>query len=186
MNTVRVVAPLLFLADVVALGTVGLMVRVRTRGMRGGRVPEVRLGPGAWRTSPTTHLAWVGGAAAGLWAVALGGPTAFVLGPAAGFVAATGLALRVTRLEVRADALRVHYAARAARHLEWNRCRALRPPAGPLGAWRIEAGDVAASLMPSDLLGNEPVLAEVARRAGLSFDRGTWERPEPSRVSRRR
>jgi hypothetical protein len=62
----------------------------------------------------------------------------------------------------------------------------LRPPSGPLAPWRIEAGDVAASLMPSDLVGHEAVLAAVVRRAGLAFERGAWRRPDCSGVSRRR
>src|SRR6185369_14148086 len=100
-----------------------------------GVLPDAAAPEGMWRTSRATHLAWVGGVAAGLWAVALGRPAAVALGPAAAFVAATGLALRVTRVEVNDRALIVRYAARRPRHLRWDRCGMLRPPSGPLGAW---------------------------------------------------
>jgi hypothetical protein len=186
MDLIRVAAPLLLAGDVAALGAVGTIVRRRTRAVRRGTLAGPRPSWGERRTSRTTHLAWAGGAAAGLWAVSLGGIAAPALGAAAAFVAATGVAHRVIRLDVAPDGLTVHYAARAARCVHWDRCRSLRPPRGPLGAWRIDAGDVVATLMPSDLLGNEPVLAEVTRRAGLAFGRGAWRRPDPAGVSRRR
>jgi len=179
MSVLRVLAPLVLLADVCALGAIGVVVRRRTRGVRRGSRTGGGLSVGGWRTSRTTHLAWVGGAAAALWAVALGPPPAWVLGPSGVFVAASGLTLRVTRLDVDADALTVHYAARRPRRLRWDRCRAIRPPVGPLGAWRIEADDTAASLMPSDVFGHEGMLADAVRRTGLAFDRGTWRRPPP-------
>jgi hypothetical protein len=31
--------------------------------------------------------------------------------------------------------------------------------------------------MPSDLLGNEDVIADVVERAGLRFSGGSWKRP---------
>jgi hypothetical protein len=185
---VRVVAPALVLADAASLAVVALVVGHRARDVRRGMDPSMpsRASPWRRRSSRATHLAWAGGAAAAWWAWAVGGgPARWGVAAGAAFVLATGSLLRVTRLEVDDRALTVRYARRRARRLRWDDCRALRPPALPLLAWRIVGAAGTISLMPSDLLGNEPVLADVVRRAGLTFDRGTWVRREPAGVSRR-
>jgi hypothetical protein len=45
--------------------------------------------------------------------------------------------------------------------------------------------DESASLMPSDLLGAELILREVAWRSGLAFAGGRWIRVDAARVNRR-
>ena len=60
----------------------------------------------------------------------------------------------------------------------WSRVRRLTPPRTPLGAWRIATADETISLMPSDVLGAEALLAALVVRAGLSFDGRRWHRPQ--------
>jgi hypothetical protein len=163
----------------------------RTRALRDGRpspmAGSLRRGPpglallgsrGA-RSSRTTFLA----GAAGLWALAYGatptcaggwGSPAFVA--AGGFVAVTGLVGRVRTLRAGRAALVVCFAARPALVLSWESCLELQPPRTPFGGWRVIGSHVSRSLMPSDVLCNEWLLAAIIDAAGLSFQGRRWMR----------
>src|SRR5262245_21124282 len=185
----RTVAATLLVADVLALGAVGLVVWARTDDVRRGALPAALPRPDPWRrrTSSTTHLAWAGGAVAAWWGWSAAG-VGFVraaLAIGVTFVLAAGALLRVTGLEVDDRGLTVRYAARRPRRIRWDECRALRPPAVPQAAWRIVGATGSISLMPSDLIGNEALLADVVRRSGLRFERGTWSRTKGAGLSRR-
>jgi hypothetical protein len=187
VDVVGVAAPAVVLADVTSLVVVGLVVWRRSRDVRRGTgpLPPPRAAPWRRRSSRPTHLAWVGGAVVAWWAWTMGGPARVATAAGATFVLAAGTLLRVTGLEVDDRGLTVRYAARGPRRIRWDECLALRPPALPVLAWRILGPAGSISLMPSDLLGNETVLADVVRRGGLTFERGTWTRREPAGVSRR-
>jgi len=133
------------------------------------------------RSSRATWLAAAGGAAAvGVSALASGWPApARVAGGAwAGFVLASGIAARVTGFTVGPRGLLVRRAILPDRLAGWSRVRRLTPPRTPLGAWRIATADETISLMPSDVLGAEALLAALVVGAGLSFDGRRWHRPQ--------
>jgi hypothetical protein len=167
-------------AVLAALWPTGLISWRRTRALRGGRSARPAVPPAAARSSPTTWLAGAAGVAVTGWgALSLpDAPFAGVVAIAAGaLVAASGIRSRVSRLEVRDDALVVHRAFRTPITLGWTRLRELRGPWTPIGGWRLRGGTRRVTLMPSDLLGNEAALDAVIERAGLRFDGRRWTRP---------
>jgi hypothetical protein len=131
------------------------------------------------RSSSTTWLAAAaGGAAVGIAAAAVAWPV-WLRGALAlwgAFVLVTGIAGRVTALVVSDDRLVVRRALLPDRAVGAAEIRRVVPPRWPLGAWRIEGGADAVTLMPSDLRGAEAALATVVRRAGLRFRSGAWLR----------
>jgi hypothetical protein len=144
--------------------------------------------PTTARASATTFLA----ASAGLTllVIALTPPRApwwpsVALAVVGLFVAVAGVAGRVRGFEVRQGAIVVRYAAPRAWAVSWHDCRELRPPRLPMGGWRVATTDGGRrTLMRSDLLGNEWVLAAIVQRAELSFTGRAWVREAPRPVSR--
>jgi hypothetical protein len=189
----RVVLDLLaaaFLAACVALVATDLASWGRTAPLRRGREsPPAPWRHGSVRSSPATLLAAVAGALALAWGTAAavaGHMGAIAVLPCGAFVGASGLRSRVTGLEVLGAGLRVRYAAKPEFFVSWGSLRGLHPPGTPLGAWRIDALIGAASLMPSDLLGNEGFLRAVICLGALSFDGRAWVRekaPRPAAMS---
>jgi hypothetical protein len=174
-------------ATFAGLFAVGLTGFRRTRRLRHGhRGP----GPAVRRpvarpvapTSRTTHLAGAGGLLVALLAV-VGAPrtppwaTAVAMAWGA-LIAATGIAGRVAALEVRDEGLTIRYERRPPFRLPWPDLRRIRPPATPLGGWRLEGVSGSRTLMPSDLLGNEAVIETGILRAGLAFDGRCWRAPD--------
>jgi hypothetical protein len=179
-----------FVAAFVALSVLDAISWRRTRGMRVGhaslagptdRAPPphaVSAGRDA-RTSRTTFLA----GAAGLWAMAYGattpggiGWTSWAIIVAGGFIAMTGLTGRVRVLRAGQTDLVIRYAARPPLVMSWTACRELRPPRTFLGSWRVIGAGRRRSLMPSDLLRNEWLLAAIIGSARLSFTGRSWVR----------
>jgi hypothetical protein len=182
-----------FVADVVALLVVDAISWHRTRGMRTGESPsatETSRGPPsnrvvASRDGRASTTTWLSGAA-GLWAVAYGGTTPNVIGwtsraliVAGGFIALAGLLGRVRTVRAERTGVVVHYAGRRPLSLPWAACQELRPPRSFVGGWRMIGTVGSRSLMPSDLLGNEWLLAAIVDSARLSFSGRSWVR-EPS------
>jgi hypothetical protein len=112
------------------------------------------------------------------WSGAAFGPrtTHVVLALGGVLVAVSGFTARVTSVEVAGSGLTARYAARRPFELSWSDLRALQPPRWPLGGWRLIGDKEHRTLMPSDLLGHEWVLAAVIDRAGLRFARREWGR----------
>ena len=109
------------------------------------------------------------------WA-ALGHASAWLLIASGLFATISGCRSRVTELRVGATGLVIGYAHRHPFSADWRDCSALVPPRSPLGGWRIEARSGARTLMPSDLLGHECMLAVMVGRSGLRFDGSRWVR----------
>jgi hypothetical protein len=103
-------------------------------------------------------------------------------------VAALAWAGRVTGFVAGDTALAIRYRARRAFVAPWADVLELVPPRWPLGGWSLAVafGSRVARrvLMPSDVLGNEALLALVIERAGLSFDGRRWTRPPALRSPR--
>jgi hypothetical protein len=95
----------------------------------------------------------------------------------AAFVLTSGIAARVTGLTVDTRGLVVRRALLPDRPAGWSHVHRLTPPRTPLGPWRIVTAEETISLMPSDVLGAEALLAALVVRAGLSFDGRRWHRP---------
>jgi hypothetical protein len=178
---------------IAGLAAVGLVSWARTRPLRTGHPPV----PGTLRadgdgTRPTSRATLLAGAAGmalaitGLVALLPGAPPVPFLGssrlPAVlvvtggGFVALTGLVWRVTSLATTPEDLSVGYAWRRPARIAWSGVERLRPPATPLGGWRILGQARHLTLMPSDMFGHEEVLGLLVRRAGLRFDGRAWVR----------
>jgi hypothetical protein len=186
----------LFVVDVMALLMVDVVSWRRTRSLRLGagengsssmsRGPPPD--PPSARSSATTYLA--AGSGLTLLVIALTPSRGIrwssgALAVAGLFVVVAGLAWRVRGFDVRQDLLFVRYAARRPWALSWHDCRELRPPRLLMSGWRATTMEGRSrSLMPSDLLGNEWVLAAIVRRAGLSFTGRAWVRGAPRPVSR--
>jgi hypothetical protein len=101
------------------------------------------------------------------------------LGCGGAFVAVSGLAGRVTELDLSGSGLSVRYAGRKAFSTTWREVLALRSPRTPLAGWRIETARGRRTLMPSDIFGNEALLLVCVAWAELEFDRrGNWRRTE--------
>src|SRR5205823_4960392 len=79
----------------------------------------------------------------------------------------SGVAARVTELVAMPGGLVVRRAALRGRVALAVRVRQVVPPRWPLGAWRIVGDGPAISLMPSDVLGSEGLLAALVGAAGL-------------------
>lgn len=171
-----------FLADVVALVAVDVISWRRTRPLRTGSPPPPLTRDGMARSSGATFLAGT----AGLLAMVYGltdrkGLGWGLLAPtlAGAFVSVTGLAGRVRMLGAGDAGLVVRYVGRPALHVPWAALGELRAPMTPLGGWRLIHEGRRRSLMPSDLLGNEWVLIEAIRAAGLTFEGKRWIKPRP-------
>ena len=91
-------------------------------------------------------------------------------------VAVSGLMARVVSVEVAPAGLAIRYSRRRPFELSWRDLRMVQPPRWPLGGWRLTGHEGGRTLMPSDLLGHEWVLATVVDRAGLRFGEGAWKR----------
>jgi hypothetical protein len=113
-------------------------------------------------------------ASASTWPV----PVRVAGGAWAGFVLGSGIAARVTGFAAGPRGLLVQRALLPDRLAGWSLVRRLTPPRTPLGAWRIATAHETISLMPSDVLGAEALLAALVVRAGLSFDGRRWLRPQ--------
>ena len=103
-------------------------------------------------------------------------------GAAVGFLGIVG---RVAAIRVGPRGLCVTYAFRPRFELSWIDCRRLAPPRTPLGGWRVGGTTGSRTLMPSDLLGREGVLAQIIRRSGLRFDGRRWVRSAPTPQAQR-
>jgi len=167
-----------------ALSVVGWTTWRRTRPLRRGADPPATAPPATDAgSSRTTFLAaWIGawvavGAAAARFAqagVRAGSAAAVIVGLCGAFVLVDGLRSRVTCVAATGDRIRVGYAARPAWSPRWVDVIALTPPRWPLGGWRVRALAGSRTLMPSDLLGREHVLALAIAAAGLRFDGRAW------------
>ena len=175
----RGVVPALFLACVGALVGVGVVSWRRLTPLRKGRdrptAPPLLIAGGS-RTSLATVVPGVAGMAAAAWGgVGLGLRVAHILLAGGGLlVAVSGLMARVVWVEVAPAGVVIRYSRRRPFVLSWRDLRGLRPPRWPLGGWRLIGDSGSRTLMPSDLLGHEWVLAAVIDRAGLRFDEGAW------------
>ncbi len=96
-------------------------------------------------------------------------------------VIVSGFRDRVMEVAVDDRALLVYRARRSPTRLAWSEVLAVRAPRIPLGGWRVTTGDRSTTLMPSDVLGNEWVLLEVIRRAGLVRNGRRWIRSGDAR-----
>jgi hypothetical protein len=178
------------IAGSAGLLAVGLISWRRTSALRRGR-PALRpgrpdacaAGDRAGSSRATFLAAWVGASVAASATARLGAPdgaagTALCIAALAWglVVVVAGLVARVVSVTADTTGLRIAYAARPDRSISWSRIIAVVPPRWPLGAWRIRSPDGAPGLMPSDLLGNEDVLAAAIRCAGLRFDGRSWMR----------
>ena len=163
-----------------ALCAVGVRSMRRTRDVRAGRLVAPSTDAAGGPTSATTWFAAATGLlvlpAAALvarrspWlAITLGawGLTAFV----------AGILGRVTRLEADDHGMTIRYAGRRPVRVLWTELARIRCPRSPFGGWRVEGPDGRRVLMPSDLLGHEPLLARAIREAGLVRAGRAWERP---------
>jgi hypothetical protein len=183
-----------FVADLVVLLVVDALSWRRTRAMRTGwasksawptnRAPPaiLLLGSKEGRASRTTFLA----GSAGLWAIAYGattprgiGWTSLTLMVAGEFIAMTGFMGRVRIVAAGGAGVVVRYVARPSFVLSWAAVQEVRPPRTLLGCWRVIGSSRSRSLMPSDLLGNEWLLAAIIASAGLSFSDRSWVRDPP-------
>jgi len=90
------------------------------------------------------------------------------------FVAVTGFAARVVALESTGRGLVIRYAARRSFFVPWSGCVELRPPRTPLGGWRVSARGGSRTLMPTDVLGHERMLAALVTGSELVFQGGAW------------
>jgi hypothetical protein len=184
-------APLIFVLLVGSLLGVGAVSWRRTGSLRRGSIPVGRGPPGAsFSSSKTTFLAALAGISAAAWG---GGAAAdrrlilavllMVLGL---FVAVAGSTARVIGFRLEQENLVVLFAARPSRSIPWSSLLALRPPAGPLGGWRLTgAHGIRSTLMPSDLFGHEELLALIVVRARLTFDGRKWIRAPAEAHGRR-
>jgi hypothetical protein len=163
---------------VAALAGIGIVSWRRTSALRRGIRPapgDVRP-PAGGRTSPATSLAGAAGVIVAALTLSAGAPpwlTAVGLAWA-GTIAVGGFAWRVTRVEATATALRIHVAARPPFEATWDDVRTVRPPRTPLDGWRFETAVGARTLMPSDLLHHERVLAVALASSGLRFAGRRW------------
>ncbi len=163
---------------------VGLASWRRTRALRTGSVPLlVPVRPFDGRSSPTTHLAAMGGlllTALAARRVAAGtNPVApWVALTATGcFVLLSAVRSRVRSIAVSSDGISIGYASGRSTNIAWSDCRGLRPPRTPIGGWRLARPSGVVTLMPSDLLGLEAALASVVVLGGLAREGGRWSRP---------
>ena len=177
---IRAAAAAAAAASLATLWGVGVRSWFRTAGLRHGYGSGASASGRSSRSSPTTWLAAVTGLAASSWGV-LGlradGPLGAAVAAAGAGIAASGVRSRVTIVEASEDALVVHRAFRRPVELPWPDLRAVRVPATPLGGWRFRTDHRAITLMPSDLVRHEDVIAAAIDRAGLRFDGGRWARP---------
>lgn len=129
------------------------------------------------RTSPLTHVAWVGGVTIAVEALCSGRPQLVAAVPAL-FVALAGSARRVAGFAVTGEGLEIRYATGANVMLAWDGLEQLEAARTPIGGWSIRRRDgPPVTLMPSDLIGNERVLQEAIRRGYLTrVGRRRWSR----------
>jgi hypothetical protein len=169
------------LAPVALLAPVGVVSWHRTAPYRQG-VPVLSDPMMSTRrtTSWTTYLALAGGLVVAGGGVVRGPPLGWAWLAVGAFVAGAGGLFRVRSLSIALDALAIDRPVRP-RRLRWATIRAVVPPRWALGGWRLVAGDRTVTLMPSDLLGNERVLAEAIRRCDLGWSGGAWRKGPASR-----
>jgi hypothetical protein len=153
-----------------ALSGIGVVFWRRTSELRGGADAPAPPAATLEKTgsSPATFLAAAGGlflAASSAWAARRGGAVFLLPGLAGAFVFLSGLRLRVTALQVSPTGVTVWYPGRRTFFVGWEPGLSVRAPKTPLGGWRIESSSGARTLMPSDLLGREEVLAALMIRA---------------------
>jgi hypothetical protein len=167
---------------------VGLSCWRRTGSLRhGGTTPHAPRPEAATRGGRTSSVTYVP-AVAGVAIVAVGSlaaapmPRALLplgLATAGVIIALSGLSGRVTAIDLQHDDLVVHYTGRPSFRVPWREFASIRPPRWPLGGWKIRRADGAARvLMPSDLLGFEPLMALAVARSNLVFGGRGWARPE--------
>lgn len=182
---VRVAFMAWFFFPVAGLFTVGLVSWSRTGELRRGmtrRPPRPPAGA-SFRSSRTTLLAAQAGVAAVAWGASAWSAHRMEAVPlvAAGmFVAVTGSVARVIGIRADDDGLVVLLARRPSFRAGWPELFTLRPPAFPLGGWRLtDVHGARSTLMPSDLLGHEALLETIVARADLRFDGRMWRRDPP-------
>ncbi len=172
--------PSVFGCLMVALLAIGIRGWRSTGPLRHGRAPPPPGRPRSPRTtSRATVIAGLCGATVVAWgacSAALGHVSAFLLIAYGVFATVSGCRSRVTEMRVGATGLVIGYAHRRPFSAEWRDCSALVPPRSPLGGWRVESRSGARTLMPSDLLGHECVLAAIVGSGGLRFDGNRWVR----------
>jgi hypothetical protein len=172
----------LFAAFCLGLALVGAVAWNRTRAIRHGSAGGA--GPASARTStsPATFLPALAGAAAlaagsAMVAARRAAPLGIAVAGAGVFIAVSGLAGRVTELDLSESGLSIRYAGRTTFSSSWREVLALRSPRTPLAGWRLETACGRRTLMPSDIVGNEALLVLFVAWAGLEFDgRRSWRR----------
>jgi hypothetical protein len=172
--------PCAFACQMVALLAIGMKSWRRTGPLRHGRASPPQGRPRSHHTtSRATALAGLSGGTIVLWgacSAAMGHASACLLIAYGLFATVSGCRSRVTELRVDATGLVIGCAHRHAFSADWGDCSALVPPRSPLGGWRIEARSGARTLMPSDLLGHECVLAVIVGWGEFRFDGSRWVR----------
>jgi hypothetical protein len=171
-----------------ALWGAGVRSWRRTAAVRRGHDAVPSAPVGYHPSSRTTWLASAAGAAIvawGSWSLGTGGLPAFAAIGAGALIAISGIRSRVAGLEVGPDRIVVHRAGRPTFLAPWNAVTRLRRPRTPIGGWRLEVHGRSITLMPSDILGNEAVLALIIERSGLRFDGRCWSAHPPIAVTDR-
>jgi hypothetical protein len=169
-----------FFLIVAGLVATGLLSWFRTGAIRHGTIPRVRDPPTEVRCSSSgaTFMAALAGMAALAWGVALAegnGIEAAALIAAGLFIAVAGTVARVSAFRADEDGFAIRFARRPSFGAQWSELRALKPPATPMGGWKlIDVREQAPTLMPSDLLGHEELLSLIVVRSGLRFDGRMW------------
>ena len=172
----------LFAALCLGLTLVGGIAWHRTRDLRHGRGCRAERAAGLTSTSPVTLVPALAGvvavaACSVIAAARRASPLVLALASGGAFVALSGLAGRVTELELSRGGLSIRYAGRKAFAATWREVLALRSPRTPLAGWRIETARGRRTLMPSDIFGNEALLRSLVAWAELEFEgRGNWRR----------
>ncbi|HEY3211019.1 MAG TPA: hypothetical protein VGL18_14775 [Actinomycetota bacterium] len=169
-----------FFLVVAGLLAVGLVSWLRTQALRLGSITQSRDPPAnaSFSSSRATFLAALAGIAAVAWGASMWAghlSEAVPLVAVGTFIVFTGSVARVTRLRADDDGIVVMLARRRPFRRRWSDLLALRPPAGPLGGWRLtDVRGASSTLMPSDLFGHEELLETIVVRAGLRFDGRIW------------
>jgi hypothetical protein len=170
--------PLFCLGLLGSLVAVGIRSWQRTAPLRRGLSPPPPV-RATTRSSQTTRLAaWAGVGAAG-WGLLLlldGRSVGALVVLWGGAIVVSGVWSRVTSLVVDRAGIVVRYAARTPFAVDWANLRSLRPPRWPLGGWVLVGHGTRRTLMPSDVLGQERLLASIVGFAGFVFDGQNWVR----------
>jgi hypothetical protein len=169
-----------FFLIVAGLVTMGLLSWFRTGAIRHGTIARARDPPGEVRCSSSraTFLAALAGVAALAWG-AMAAEGNWIEGAAlmaAGlFIVVAGSVARVSAFRADDHGFVILFARRPSFVAPWSELRTLKPPATPLGGWRLmDVREQGRTLMPSDLFGHDELLGLIVLRSGLRFDGRLW------------